>query len=170
MLEEPGNVNGNSSVDDESQTGQLFIRYAEGGGFDIYEDGDRYGYALEIYFSGEFKLFRRIYAITDDKSQIREEEISSGNLDPELIDELQELLEETGFFGFPERLPAGSPHEIEMRTPAENVSISFRRASEEVFHSVRANLGADRQHYPEAFLELRSELRDLIQELRIRDN
>lgn len=170
MLGESENQISDLTGVDETRSDQLLIRYTEGGGFDIYEEGDRYGYALEIYFSGKFKVFKRIYTATDDGSQIREEEINSGNLDPELISELQDMLEDTGFFGFPERLPDGSPHDIEMRTPSENIILIARRSADDKPYTVRANLGAERRHFPEHFFELRSKLRQLLTELQGREN
>ena len=95
--------------------------------------------------------------------------MSRDTLDIAVIEELQSLLNKMNFFNLAQRLPAGSPHDVEIRTPAESVAITARSSADSESYTVRANMGADRQHYPDYFFELRAQLRQLMEQIRNQD-
>lgn len=155
------------STDNETQqSDNIFVVYQEGGGFDVYEDGDRYGYKMEISFEGDVILYERIYRKVDGDRSMDEVEINKGKVDESQLDSLSSTIEKSGFFEYPNRLPDVSPLEVEIRTPAEQISISIRKSPDEEIKKVRANLGADHKHYPEGFFELRREFRQLMNQFR----
>ncbi len=149
---------------------EIFVEYQEGGGFDIYEDGNRYGYKMVVAFNGDVVLYERIYRKGNGERSIEEVKINTGRLEETTFDTLMSSIEKSGFFEFPNRLPDVSPLEVEMRSPAKQVSISIRTKPDDELKTVRANLGADREHYPKEFFELSGELQKLMKQFNSKDD
>ncbi len=143
-----------------------WITYSYGGGMDMYQEGDRYGYTLAIFKNGNFRIYERIYREVDDERSIEENKYAEGTLDADQMDELSELVDKDNFFDFAERLPEGSPRDLQLREPAETISITLYDDETDREHRVRAYMGADRQHYPEKFYEMHRTLRKLLQDKR----
>lgn len=156
-----------ASVKSGGEGDEIYAVYSRGGGMDIYDSGDRYGYKLEIYIDGHFRLYRRVYLEDEDDGgagRIRDQNVREGELDPDRLDSLRSLIDESDFFSFPSRLPDVSPHEAEYRTPAENVIISIRK-DDGTMYRVQSNMGVDLRHYPQDFLEIHRFLRAWQREL-----
>lgn len=144
---------------------RLWINYTVGGGMDMYYDGDRFGYKFEIHENGTFALYRRYFSETKGDRSIADSLFREGTLPQEDFNEVQSLIPEMDFFNLAERLPEGSPHEIEIREPAESVTITLYDHQAGTEHTVRAHMGADRRHYPEMFNDLNRTLRSLMQKM-----
>ena len=149
---------------DEAAYDQPFISYTMGGEMDIYQDGDRYGYKIEISDNGKYALYRRFYRESNGERSIEDSLDREGTLSQEKLQEINSIIGESEFSDLANRLPEGSPREIEMRTPAESVSITVHDLNGGQEHTVRAHMGADRRHYPEIFNNLNDTLRALVRE------
>ncbi len=149
---------------DETPDDQLFISYTMGGEMDVYQDGDRYGYKIEITDNGNYTLYRRFYKESNGERSIVDSLHIEGALPQEKFQEIKSLASDSEFSGLANRLPKGSPREIEMRTPAESVSITVHDLNDGQEHTVRANMGADRHHYPDIFNDLNNTLRSLVRD------
>lgn len=146
-----------------------YLIYSAGGGMDIYEDGNRYGQKLEINTDAGYRIYHRIYregeeSGNEESRTIRDELVKQGELDPERLDSLRSLIDESDFFSFPNRLPDVSPLEVEHRTPAETITITIRKEDGSM-HRVQSYMGVDLRHYPEDYLEIHRFLRDWYREL-----
>ena len=150
------------SCDTGDEEKNLFISYRHGGGMDMYQDGDRYGHKIDIAFDGTYTLYRLIYRSGNGRGSVSEESVRRGTLPEDTLSSIKATLECEGFYDLKERLPAGSPHEIEMRGPAPSVTITARLQPADSTHTVRANMGADRRHYPELFNELNRRLHAIL--------
>ena len=144
---------------------RLWISYTVGGGMDMYQDGDRFGYKFEIRENGSYALYRRYYREAKGDRAVTDSLFKEGTLPQEEFDEVQSLIPETDFFSIAERLPEGSPHEIQIREPAESVTITLYDHQAGSEHTVRAHMGADRRHYPETFNDLNRAIRHLMQKM-----
>ncbi len=143
-----------------------FFSYSVGGGMDTYSDGDLYGHKLEIDYNKDYTLYERIYYGEPGDSTISENKIGQGALDTEDFESLNEVIEESDFFVISQSLPDVSPLEVGFREPAKTVEITMWPTTDEDPHTVRAYMGVDRKHYPENFLSIKREVREILQELR----
>lgn len=167
------NMNDDSAEDNEAQkkdtsslsdSAEMFIEYKEGGEFDEYKDGDRYGSKMTIDISGGVSIFERIYRNKDGQRTIEEVMITKGQLDDAALDSLCAKIENLGFYEFPQRLPNVSPIEADLKSPAKQVTISIRKKTDGEMKTVQAHLGADQKYYPQGFFELRGELQRLMKQ------
>ncbi len=143
----------------------VFVAYRSGGGRDIYHDGDRYGHKIEITFNGNYTLYRLIYHGQPGNSKISEKEIQCGSLQKNEFESLKACIQGSEFFDLPEKLPEASPRDVEFRAPARRIEMSIRPSQGEKSVTVTAQMGADREHYPEDFLKIHSELNEICRAL-----
>ena len=141
---------------------QHVVVFSHGGEMDMYEDGDHFGRKMTIGFDGNLKIYDRTYRTRNKESDIEDVEIYSGSINSEELDTLITYFEKSGFTEVSRRLPSVDPREVQIREPAESIEIIFKADRDAESHTVRANMGADRQHYPEKFLELNRELRNIL--------
>jgi hypothetical protein len=149
--------NGSSSYHKPS----IFLEYSEGGGFDIYEQGDTYGHKIEIDFSGNYTLYKNIYIDTTETPGLKAVEINRGSFSQDTLAKLKETLKSHSFFEYPSYLPEAGPN-ANLRTPAKHIIITARLSPDEDRKTVRVQLGADHEFYPVNFFDLRSRLRGLL--------
>lgn len=150
---------------DESKEPGLFLSYRVGGGMDTYTDGDRYGYGMDIQFDGHYTVYRRLYQHRNStEPSIREEPIDEGQLDQEALGALRSAVDSVSVSSIPKRLPDVDPRNVEVRGPAETVVVRVRSTPSDSLVEMQADMGADREHYPPAFLELHSHLEGLLRD------
>ena len=142
---------------------ETLLAYSYGGGMDTYQDGDRYGYRVEIRGNGEYALYERIYRRSEDGGTLQNDRINQGTLQGEVFDSLKTLIRTSDFSSLPDRLPNVDPRKTEIRGPAEEVYLSVR-TEQSRRHTTRAHMGADPEHYPDTFLRLHRKLKQLIRE------
>jgi len=144
----------------------LLLSYRVGGGMGMYDDGDRYGYGIDIQSDGSYLLYRRFYQNrTGEASSIREKEVDQGELNLEEFASLKAKLDSLNLSSIPKRLPDVDPRKVEIRTPAETVILRVRSIQSEELVEIRADMGTESQHYPSAFLRLHKYLKRLIRQL-----
>lgn len=143
----------------------VLISYAYGGGMDMYQDGDRYGHRIVLYFDGTYTLYERTYReAEDERRSIDEKAIGQGTLDAETVDLLRQKA--PAAHEWPERMPDVDPRRVPVREPAETVTLDVRTEPGESAASVQANMGADAEHYPDRFWSFHREMRELLEEKR----
>ncbi|WP_208427240.1 MULTISPECIES: hypothetical protein [Salinibacter] len=138
------------------------VTYEVGGEQDLYSDGDAYGHRVRIAFDRRYVLSRLVYRTTDDGYTLDTMEIGRDRLSPPGFDTLRVRVGALASDSIPARLPAVNPHDVSVRTPASSVVLKARPAPAADRVSVRANMGADREHYPSSFLRLHSALNRLL--------
>ncbi|WP_138431573.1 hypothetical protein [Fodinibius saliphilus] len=151
--------------DSSEQTEDYYFRYSKKGEMDEYENGDTYGYTIEVSFSADYTLYKQIYSESNGERKIKETEIKQGSLSKDTFDELSDLLSQTPVSAFPSTLPDVDPREVMINTPAPRVEVSVRleRGKEPV--TVKANMGADREYYPDQFLKLTEKLGKILRKV-----
>lgn len=145
-----------------------WVMYRSGAGLDMYQDGDTHGYAVSVRRDGGYILCERIWRDNEGESSVYGQQIGRGELDGEQLEAMQDLMSRFDVAGMPARLPDVDPRRVQLREPAETVTIAVV-GDEGQRHTVRAHMGADHRHYPEGFLELRNHFDELLRELRQRE-
>jgi hypothetical protein len=140
----------------------VFITYQVGGEQDAYSDGDQYGHRMKLSFDRRYVLSRLTYRTTSDGYALDTTEIGRDRLSPSVFDTLRTCVEALVSDSIPARLPAVDPRDVLIRTPALSVTLEAQSAPSADQMSVRANMGADREHYPSSFLRLHSALNRLL--------
>lgn len=132
---------------------------------DVYDNGDRYGYGIDIRSDGSYLLYRRFYRTrAEEQPSIREKEVGQGELTGKEFGSLRSQVDSLDLASIPRRLPDVDPRKVEIRGPAESVVLKMKTASSGELIEIRADMGADRKHYPPAFLRLHRDLKQLIRE------
>ena len=139
----------------------VLVTYAYGGGMDRYQDGDRYGHRLTVRFDGTYTLYERIYREENGERSIRDQNIAQDTLEEEPLESLKTQVQAFAAEAWPERLPDVDPRRVELREPADQVTLEARAEPGDEPTTVRAHMGADPEHYPGAFWTLHQELRRL---------
>jgi hypothetical protein len=139
-----------------------FVTYEVGGGQDLYSDGDPYGHRVRIAFDRRYVLSRLVYRTTDDGYTLDTTHMGRGRLSAAPFDQLRARVEGLASDSIPARLPAVDPRDGAIRTPASSVVLKARPAPAADRVSVRANMGADREHYPSSFVRLHAALNRLL--------
>ena len=130
---------------------------------DIYNDGDNAGIELHIFNSGKAILYNLLIQDTVNKRQFNQVFSAMFHLSPNTFKELQSLFIDYDFYSWPNLLPAESPHNIQMRTPAPSVKMTCCSGSKK--HVVNVHLGSDKTYYPDGFFEIRSYIANIIEKI-----
>ena len=151
---------GKYAADDHN--GNYMIEYSHGGEMDIYSDGNQYGHKITIDFEGNLTIYERIYRQYNKEEYIDDQKVKELTLDSSQLDSLKALIQDPDFSSLSGRLPNVDPREVEIREPAASIEVTYKSDHEAEASSIRANMGADRRHYPEAFLEFNREMQNLL--------
>ncbi len=151
---------GKYAADDHN--GNYMIEYSHGGEMDIYSDGNTYGHKMTIDFEGKLIIYERIYRQYNKEEYIDNKKIKESTLDTAQLDSLITLIRNPDFTSLSGRLPNVDPREVEIREPAASIEIKYKTDPDAQATNIRANMGADNRHYPDAFLEFNRELRSLL--------
>ncbi|NGP89666.1 hypothetical protein [Fodinibius halophilus] len=154
----------NDSGSSEQKKG-YYIRYSKGGGMGEYQSGAVYGYVIEVSFSANYTLYKQIYSEKNGKQQIREVEVKHGSLPKETFTSLSDYISQSSFSSFPSSLPNIDPRKVEINTPAPRIELSVRLKQGEKPTTVKANMGADQEYYPNQFLKLTKKLGDILRKV-----
>lgn len=144
------------------RNGDYMIEYSHGGEMDIYSDGNQYGHKITIDFEGNLTIYERIYRQYNKEEYIDDQKVKELTLDSSQLDSLKALIQDPDFSSLSGRLPNVDPREVEIREPAASIEVTYKSDHEAEASSIRANMGADRRHYPEAFLEFNREMQNLL--------
>lgn len=150
----------------EAAVDDFFLEYREAGGKDTYKEGDKAGEVLRIYPSGMAELFNLIYAEGLNKTKYMEQFAARHLFSEQKVSEIRELIDENDMRQWPENLPDVSPLKAGFRTPAPSVRIFYKNQQSEEEINIKANLGADKKHYPNGFFRIYSLMRKLLHEVR----
>lgn len=147
---------------DDEDTSSVFLSYQVGGEQDMYSDGDQYGHRVQLSFDRRYVLSRLVYRTTNDGYTLDTMEVRRDRLSPSVFDTLRTRAEAVVSDSIPARLPSVNPRDVSIRAPAMSVTLKARSTPSSDRVSVRANMGADREHYPPSFLRLHSTLNRLL--------
>ena len=143
----------------------VHISYQIGGERDLYEDGDRYGHKITIRFNRTYTLHQLTYRETDGGRRLEEALVRRDTLRQTIFDQLQSDVDTLSTDAFPEVLPTVNPRTVPFRTPALSVVLATRQGPTAAMDTIQANMGADRTHYPSAFLQLHDRLGALVRSM-----
>ena len=122
--------------------------FSKSGGDDIYEIGDKIGYAVFIKFSGKIEYYNRFHR---SKPKLEKKDCLSCTQ----IDSLIGLFNHFNFSSYPDYLPKNPD---ELKAPLRSAVIGISRKPNKPMKLIKADLTADDKNYPDNFFRFLSEL------------
>jgi hypothetical protein len=122
--------------------------FSKSGGDDVYEIGEKIGYAVLIEFSGKIEYYNRFHR---SKPKLEKKACLSCRQ----IDSLISLFDQFNFSDYPDYLPKNPDR---LRSPLSSAVIGFSRKPNKPKKLIKADLTADDKDYPDNFFKFLSEL------------
>jgi len=139
----------NRPIDPDTQ-----ILFSYQGGGDVYKEGSKTGFMVQIPFFGKAKVYTLYY---QQKARLEKKVF----LTAEQTDSLISYFEKSNFSDYPNRLPLTN----RMFWPISSASLGFRKTEEDSLKVVSAMLTADHKYYPKDFFKLLKKVRRIINEV-----